>query len=330
MPTLRLRGARRRIDLVVVALGAAALALLVATPAIAGQTTRVVPLGDYQLHVSLSYQAHASSTTPTNNPPPASAAGLRPYWNFTSQSESATLAASWSERLELKKIGLGSTQYHLQPVYFPQALGELHRYEMHPLGSPGVSLAVNGSYSGTYYAPINETCTSEAPCPEHFTPIPFTCTLAEQNAAIEGDLRTEWVETATRRFEDHGYSNPLSPGAVSLGVAFALVPAHENSAKGPVAKRAAESGGVTPGFVSPSCPEDADVFEPWLSESAMLSEPYEQGVDKPGSRLALFSLSTLIRRGRATATFSGPATSPSKCCTGTTTYTLSVTAHRVH
>ncbi len=323
---LRLRGARRRIDLAAVGLVTAALALSQAASATAGLPTGTYSLGHYELHVNLSYQAHASSAAPTNNPAPAPETGLRPYWNFTSQSEGATLAASWATRLELFKKGLGARLIRPQPVHFPQALGEIHDFEVRALGSPGVSLAVNGSYSGTFYQPINETCYAGQACPNHFTAIPFTCTLSEQNGAIDGDLRTEWVEVSNSRLEDHGYLNPLNPGAVSLGVAFALMPAHENSAKG----GGEGSSGATPGFVSPTCPANVNVFEPWLAEGAMLSEPHEPGSESPGSRLALFPLSTLIRRGHATASFSGPATSPSKCCSGTTTYMLSVTAHRVH
>jgi hypothetical protein len=41
------------------------------------------------------------------------------------------------------------------------------------------------------------------------------------------------------------------------------------------------------------------------------------------------ALDTLIHKGRASSTFTGQATSPTKCCTATTKMTLTITAARL-
>jgi hypothetical protein len=319
---------------------AATLGVLLGLPAraAAGLPTGSYSLGHYELHVSLAYHAQASNGSPAGKPAPAPETAIHSWWNFTSQSESATLNASWNERLELNKVGVASTQYRIQPVHFPQAQGEAHTYEIHSFGSPGVEVAVNDSFTGTYYAPIYENCYSGQPCIYRYTTIPFTCTLNAQNAAVEEDLRTEWVEGVNpSRERYHGYYSPVRPGAVSLGISFAIVPGHGSSPKGAPTAGGPKSAFIStsegnnshPGYLAPTCPSEVNLFEPWFSESGLLSATPEQGDTTPGSRLVFFPLDTLIRRGKATSSFTGPAVSATGCCRGTTSYTLTATVRRV-
>jgi hypothetical protein len=333
MHALRARARCPRAPLLLALRAVAALALIVPSTAAARLPSRIYSLGHYQLHVSISYRAEAASSAPTNNPAPQPGTGLSPYWNFTTQSESAMLHASWTDRLELNRIGLGSPLYSVQPVHYPRALGEIHNYELHTLGSPGIEAAVSDSYTGTYYSAVSEGCSSPQPCQVSYTPTPFTCTLSERNTEVAGAVRVQWLQGGNLARESYrGYLDPLRPGAVFIGVDFALLPAQENSPKTGSKGGHGGEGGTGGGFLAPHCPSGVNVFEPWLSESGLLSplpeEPANQAV-KQESRLVVISLAGLIDHGSATSSFTGPATSPTGCCTGSTSYTLTITARRV-
>jgi hypothetical protein len=283
--------------------------------------TRDVPLGTYRLHVSLAYQAQASSDTPTNNPPP-SESPTSPYWNFSTESESANVTASWSDELKLTAAAQGSHDYSLLPVNFIHGDGELHDVEFHPLGSPGIDASISDTYSGTYDSPVEQTCQETCP-PTAYKPIQFTCSSNLANTQLEPDLVIHWEQkTNLARFQKHGYLNPTNPGAVAIGASF-LLGSRLTDQQAKVRQQ-----GESTGAVSPTCPAGVNIFEPWSSDEAMLSPEYFESAS-PSNRAVYFPLDTLIHKGRASSTFTGQATSPTKCCAGTTKMTLTITAARL-
>jgi hypothetical protein len=272
--------------------------------------------------VSLEYQAQASNDAPVNHPP-ASGEGPASYWNFTAQSESAKVSASWSDELKLTKVAEGTHDFSVMPVDYTHADGELHDIEYRTLGTPGISTSVSDSYTGTYYSLEEPTCQETCP-PTTFRPIPFTCTADYSNAQLDPDLVVEWEgKTDIGKLQRHGYFDPTRPGAEMLGASFLLGSMQADQAK----VRQAEEAQI--GAISPNCPAGVYPFVPWSSDEALLSSDYKNQTG-PASRAVYFPLDTLIHKGRASSTFSGAAVSPTQCCSGTTKMMLTMTATKLH
>jgi len=300
---------------------AALVMLPVPSPAAGKEPTRNIPLGTYRLQVSLSYRAQASNDSLVNHPA-ASGGGPASYWNFTAQSESANVSASWSDELKLTKTAEGSHDFSVLPVNFTHADGELHDIEYHALGSAGTNASVSDSYTGTYYSLEEPTCTETCP-PTNYRPIPFTCTASYSGAQLDPDLVVEWEgKTDVEKLQHNGYFDPTRPGAEMLGASFLLGSELADQAK-------VRQAGETPnGVVSPNCPADVYPFEPWSADEALLSSDYRNQTG-PASRAVYFPLDTLIHKGRASGTFTGLVLSPTGCCTGTTKMSLTMTATKL-
>lgn len=297
------------------------LTLLTAASAAGEEPTRDITLGTYKLHVSLEYQAQAANNVPMGTTTPAANA-TSAYWKFSTQSESAKVSASWNDQLKLTETAEGSHDFSVLPVNFTHAEGYLHDVEYHSLGSPGINTSVSDSYTGTYYSPEEQTCQETCP-PTTYKATPFSCSANYSNAQLDPDLVVLWEEkTNLAKFEQHGYLNPLRPGAVMLGASFLLGSRLADQAKTP-------ETGESPGEVSPSCPPDVNIFVPWSASEALLSSEYAEQTG-PASRAVYFPLDTLIDKGRASSTFTGPAVSPTKCCSGTTKMTLTIIAVKLH
>jgi len=305
----------------ILSLASACLLAMLSPLAAAGKVpTRNIPLGTYRLQVNLSYSAQASNNTLVNHPAP-STGGPASYWDFSAQSESANVSASWSDELELTKTAQGTHDFSVMPVDFLHAEGELHEVEYRPLGSAGIDASISDTYSGTYYSLEEPTCTETCP-PTTYRPIPFTCTASYSDAQLDPDLLVEWDEkTDLKRLQHHGYFDPTRPGAVMLGASFLLGSRLADQAK------VRQAGETQVGAVSPNCPSGVYPFEPWSSDEALLSPDYKNQTG-PASRAVYFPLDTLIDKGRASSSFTGPVLSPTECCTGTTSYTLTMTARR--
>jgi len=300
-----------------------ALVAALLTPAAAAAASRLptkdVPLGTYQLHVSLSYQAALEDSAATDNTANASDP-TSAWWNFSTQSETAEVAASWTDTLKLTKTAVQSPDTQVLPVDFIHASAYLHDIEVHPLGSAGIQASESDNYAGTYETYIDQDCNALEPCPPpSYQATPFTCAEAAANATLDRNLVVQWVENANvHRLQSGGYINPLRPGAVQLGETFWL----SSSGKG------TDGGSVTPNCMAPDS-SPVFIFSGWSPDQGLLS-PQTPSAMKPNARTVLLPLAQLIRTGRASSSFTSTPTSPDACCTGgTTTVTLAMTSRRV-